>query len=65
MADITMCQDTECPARMTCHRFTAIANNDRQSYADFGREKGGSNCVNFESNEGRSGIHRDLRPPWP
>lgn len=32
MADITMCRGENCPLKETCYRFTAIANEFRQSY---------------------------------
>jgi hypothetical protein len=30
--DITMCKGTNCPAKESCYRFTAIPNEFRQSY---------------------------------
>ena len=30
--DITMCQDTKCPKRKKCYRFTAKPDEYRQSY---------------------------------
>jgi hypothetical protein len=32
MADITMCEGTNCPFKKECYRFTAPVNEDRQSY---------------------------------
>lgn len=32
MADITMCNVTDCPVKEKCHRFTADANPYRQSW---------------------------------
>ena len=32
MADITMCEGTNCPKKETCYRFTAKPDEDRQSY---------------------------------
>ena len=32
MADITMCKGLECPVKEKCFRFTAKANEYRQSY---------------------------------
>lgn len=32
MADITMCNNTECPLRMDCYRYRAKPNEYRQSY---------------------------------
>jgi hypothetical protein len=31
MPDITMCQDEECPRRIDCYRYVAVA-SERQSY---------------------------------
>jgi hypothetical protein len=46
MADITMCQDKECPKRDECYRFTAPANPYRQSFfIDSPRE--GDECKYF------------------
>lgn len=35
MSDISKCNSNTCPLRMACYRFTAPANEYRQSYADF------------------------------
>lgn len=35
MADITMCTGGQCTLRKICYRFTAPANEHRQSVADF------------------------------
>lgn len=32
MADITMCQGTDCPLKENCYRFLATPSRDRQSY---------------------------------
>lgn len=32
MADITMCDDNNCPLRESCYRFNAPVNEWRQSY---------------------------------
>ena len=32
MADITMCSGDECPKKVTCYRFTAVACKYRQSF---------------------------------
>lgn len=51
MADITMCQDKECPKRNECYRFTAKVNQWRQSYfIDKVRELGKSKCKYFTPN---------------
>lgn len=48
MADITMCQDGECPSSSECHRFCAVP-DDNQSYSDFWRhrEQGSFECSYF------------------
>lgn len=35
MADITMCQNKQCPMRLNCYRFTAKATPQWQSYSPF------------------------------
>lgn len=56
MADITMCQNKECPLSKNCYRFTAKPNDYSQSYSDFkpvyNKEYNEYQCVNFWSNEG-------------
>jgi hypothetical protein len=32
MPDMSMCQGTDCPLKETCYRYTAIANEFRQTY---------------------------------
>ena len=35
MPDITMCLNSECPAREVCYRYRAIPKDYRQSFCDF------------------------------
>jgi len=51
MADITMCQNRQCPMRELCYRFTANANELYQSYALFKPNSAGV-CENFVANTG-------------
>lgn len=46
MADISMCQDTECPDRLKCRRYTAKP-SEFQSYTDSVRDPGQSRCMLF------------------
>jgi hypothetical protein len=42
MADIAMCEGTDCPLKQSCYRHTAEANEFRQSYlfdVPFDKEK--------------------------
>ena len=50
MADISMCQNTECPSRLECYRFTAKPNPWRQAYMDFKLLDGADKCDSFTSN---------------
>jgi hypothetical protein len=50
MADITKCEDSLCPSKDYCFRFTAPANEFRQSYGQFNRELDAYNCVLFWDN---------------
>ncbi len=50
MADITMCEDDQCPMKKDCYRFTAHVNEFRQSYFTISpREK--NDCDYFWDNE--------------
>jgi hypothetical protein len=49
MADITMCQDKECPKKEQCYRYTAPANPYRQSYFVYSPREG-DKCVMFTDN---------------
>ena len=53
MADITMCDDKECPRAHTCYRFTANANPYRQSYF-MQSPRHGDGCPQFVTTAGRS-----------
>ena len=49
MADIAKCNDSLCPSKDYCHRFTA-PEGMRQSYAEFNRESDADNCNDFWPN---------------
>jgi hypothetical protein len=43
MPDMSMCEGTDCPLKETCYRYTAMANEFRQTYLfdiPFDKEKG-------------------------
>ena len=42
-----MCNNTECPSRLKCYRFTALPHEFRQAYANFAPEKGDRKCEYF------------------
>ena len=44
MADITMCQNSQCPLFDSCYRAQAKPSQYRQSYAVF---EGGENCDSY------------------
>jgi len=46
MADITMCQDGECPSASECHRYRAVP-SDNQSYQVFDIPPGAFECEDF------------------
>ena len=46
MADITMCDNTECTLKDNCYRSRAIPNQHRQSYGFFKQDEKGE-CENF------------------
>jgi len=50
MADIAKCEDSLCPSKKYCYRFTAPANEFRQSYGQFNRELDAYNCDMFWAN---------------
>jgi hypothetical protein len=50
MSDITKCEDSLCPSKDYCFRFTSPANEFRQSYGQFNRELDAYNCVLFWDN---------------
>jgi len=49
MADIAKCNDSLCPSKDYCHRFTAPAGM-YQSYGEFNREEDAYNCDMFWPN---------------
>ena len=49
MADISMCQNKECPSKETCYRFTAVVSQYGQSYAKFSQDENGY-CEGFTHN---------------
>lgn len=50
MADITMCKGTDCPRAKECYRFTATANEYRQSYFVIVPLKEDKTCDEFWKN---------------
>ena len=44
MADIAKCEDSLCPSKETCYRYTALASEHYQSYGKFNREEDEDNC---------------------
>lgn len=50
MSDITKCVDNLCPSKEYCYRFTAPADEIRQSYGQFNRELDAYNCSMFWDN---------------
>lgn len=51
MSDIAKCEDNKCPSKLMCYRFTAPANEHRQSYGIFNREEDAVNCEMFWANK--------------
>lgn len=51
MPDISMCSDQECPSRMECYRFRAIA-GEFQWYGPYHHDDG-DKCESFVPIEGR------------
>lgn len=49
MADIAKCNDTHCPSRLRCSRFTA-AGSEYQVYHNFHRDEDEVNCLMFKDN---------------
>ena len=49
MSDITKCEDTLCPSKECCYRFTATA-EIYQSYGKFNREEDAYNCDMYWDN---------------
>jgi hypothetical protein len=50
MADITMCEDKECPKKESCYRYTAPASPYRQSYF-WSSPRVEEECESFWDNE--------------
>jgi hypothetical protein len=50
MADIAKCNDSLCPSKKYCYRFTAPASEVWQSYGMFNRESDADNCDMFYPN---------------
>ena len=51
MADISMCEDSKCPSKNKCHRYTAIPNEHWQAYSDFNRPVNEDKCKYFINNK--------------
>ena len=47
MADISMCDDRECPSRLKCYRFIALPSEWTQSYEMFERPPLADKCDDF------------------
>ena len=56
MADITKCEDTLCPSKETCYRYTAPASEHYQSYGKFNREEDAYNCDMYWNNKANDKI---------
>ena len=50
MADISKCNDSLCPSKNICYRFTAEVNEFRQSWVNTNRECDAYNCDLFWHN---------------
>ena len=50
MPDISMCDNTQCPSKEYCYRFTAIPSKFMQSYASFTLEDDEMSCSYFYHN---------------
>jgi hypothetical protein len=55
MADISMCDNYNCPSNKYCYRFTATPNKYGQSYASFTLEEDEMSCSYFW----RNGVDSD------
>lgn len=51
MPDISMCENTTCPNRLTCHRFTAKPSERHQSYMNFSPDDSGK-CLHYWQDDG-------------
>jgi hypothetical protein len=47
MSDITKCEDSLCPSKEKCYRYTAPVDDELQSYDNFNREADADNCTAF------------------
>ena len=47
MNDITKCEDSLCPSKEKCYRYTAQVDDEWQSYDNFNREADADNCAAF------------------
>lgn len=59
MPDITKCEDTLCPSKETCYRYTATASEYYQSYGKFNREEDAYNCDMYWYNGACKYCHQD------
>jgi hypothetical protein len=50
MADISKCNDTLCPSKEICYRYTAPSSEFRQSWVNTNRESDAYNCDLFWNN---------------
>jgi hypothetical protein len=50
MSDITKCEDSLCPSKEKCYRYTAPTDDQFQSYSGFNREADADNCIAFWDN---------------
>jgi len=51
MADISKCENEECPSKLQCYRYTVEANEYWQTYADFEVKEGEDKCEYFWDNK--------------
>ena len=51
MADISKCNDSLCPSKTICYRYTAPSSEFRQSWVNTNRECDAYNCDLFWHNE--------------
>jgi len=54
MADISKCNNQQCPSKDYCYRFTATPSKFMQSYADFSPEDDETSCSHFWPNNNNS-----------
>jgi hypothetical protein len=47
MSDLSMCGDITCPSRGSCHRYCAMPDPERQTYAGFLRDPEAQACDDF------------------